>query len=111
MIALSMKSQLIWLTHYFVPREIEEVLHRHNAVSEVAVVGKKDDYWGEAVTAFIVLRPDKTTTPKELKDECAKELARYKLPKEFLFVDKIPKNSTGKILHRELREKINSDKD
>ncbi|PPR79543.1 MAG: Long-chain-fatty-acid--CoA ligase [Alphaproteobacteria bacterium MarineAlpha2_Bin1] len=93
------------------PREIEEVLHRHNAVSEVAVVGKKDDYWGEAVTAFIVLRPDKTTTPEELKDECAKELARYKLPKEFLFVDKIPKNSTGKILHRELRDKLNSYKE
>lgn len=89
------------------PREIEEVLHQNPAVSEAAVVGKKDEYWGEAVTAFVVLRPGKKITGDELRNECAKELARYKLPKEFLFVDNIPKNATGKILHRDLRERLN----
>ena len=89
------------------PREIEEVLHHHPAVGDVAVVGKKDDYWGEAVTAFVVLREGQTITADELKERCAHELARYKLPKEFHFIDVLPRNATGKILHRELRDAVN----
>jgi len=89
------------------PREIEEVLHHHPAVGEVAVVGKKDDYWGESVTAFIVLRAGQAAGADELKERCARELARYKLPKEFHFVEALPKNATGKTLHRELRDRLN----
>ncbi len=89
------------------PREIEEVLHHHQAVGEVAVVGKKDDYWGEAVTAFVVFRPGQSATEDELKERCAKELARYKLPKTFYFVEALPKSSAGKVLHRELRDALN----
>ena len=89
------------------PREIEEVLHHHPAVGEAAVVGKKDDYWGESVTAFVVLRPGQSATADELKERCAHVLARYKLPKEFHFVDALPKNATGKILHRDLRDSLN----
>ncbi len=89
------------------PREIEEVLYRHPAVSEAAVVGKNDDYWGEAVTAFVVLAPGQSVTADALRERCARALSRYKLPKEFNFVDALPKNASGKILHRELRDSVN----
>lgn len=88
------------------PREIEEVLHHHPAVAEAAVVGKRDDYWGEAVTAFVVLRPGASVDEKELKEYCAQSLSRYKLPKEFHFREALPKNAAGKILHRELRDAL-----
>lgn len=89
------------------PREIEEVLHHHPAVAEAAVVGKKDDYWGEAVTAFIVLRPGASADERELKEHCSRALSPYKLPKEFRFHEDLPKNAAGKILHRELRDALN----
>ncbi len=89
------------------PREIEEVLHHHPAVAEAAVVGRKDDYWGEAVTAFIVLQPGASADEIELKEHCSQALSRYKLPKEFRFQEGLPKNAAGKILHRELRDAIN----
>ncbi|MBM3504436.1 MAG: AMP-binding protein [Alphaproteobacteria bacterium] len=89
------------------PREIEERLHHHPAVLEAAIVGKKDDYWGEAVNAFVVLRPGAHPTADELKTFCAETLSRYKLPKNFHFVDALPRNAAGKILHRELRDRLN----
>ena len=92
------------------PREIEEVLHHHPAVAEAAVVGKKDDYWGEAVTAFIVLRPGASADENELKEHCSQALSRYKLPKEFRIQEALPKNAAGKILHRELRDYVNQGK-
>jgi long-chain acyl-CoA synthetase len=88
------------------PREIEEVLYKHPAVAEAAVVGQKDAYWGEAVIAYLVLSPGKTIDTEELKAFCASQLARYKLPKAFLVIDEMPKNDAGKILHRELRERV-----
>lgn len=89
------------------PREIEEVLHHHPAVAEAAVVGRRDDYWGEAVTAFVVFRSGESESAEDLKTYCAKDLARYKLPKAFHFIQALPKNATGKILHRDLRDTIN----
>ena len=89
------------------PREIEEILYRHPAVSEAAVVGKNDDYWGEAVTAFIVLAAGQSVTADALKEQCASALSRYKLPKAFHFVDALPKNASNKVLHRELRDAAN----
>ncbi len=92
------------------PREIEDVLYGHPAVSEVAIVGKPDDYWGEAVVGFIVLRSGVPEPGfEELRAFCEKKLARYKLPKEFRFVSELPKNGTGKIMHRTLRDQLKAE--
>ncbi len=85
------------------PREIEEVLHRHPSVADAAVVGQPDPYWGEVVTAYVVQAAGCTVDATALKEHCAKYLARYKLPKAFQFVDSLPRNANGKVLHRLLR--------
>ncbi len=87
------------------PREIEEVLYQHPAVAEAAVVGEADAYWGEAVVAWLVAAPGETVDPLTMKAYCAEHLARYKIPKTFRVVPEIPKNATGKIMHRELRDR------
>ena len=87
------------------PREIEEVLYQHPAVAEAAVVGEPDAYWGEVVVAYLVLAPGQTIDPPAMKAFCAEHLARYKIPKSFHVVTELPKNATGKIMHRELRER------
>lgn len=84
-------------------REVEEEIFRHPAVSEVAVVGLPHQKWIEAVTAFIVLRDQMQVSEAELLDYLKPLLASYKIPKQILFVDEIPRNTTGKILKRELR--------
>ncbi len=89
------------------PREIEEILHQHPAVSEVAIVGEKDDYWGEAVVAYLVAAAGHTIDPAALKAHCSAHLARYKVPKAFHVLPALPKNGTGKIMHRELRALAN----
>lgn len=92
------------------PREVEDVLYGHPAVAEVAVVGKPDDYWGEAVVGFVVLRSGAQVPDfAELKAFCEKRLARYKLPKEIRFVSELPKNGTGKIMHRTLRDQLKAE--
>lgn len=89
------------------PREIEDVLYAHPAIAEVAVVGKPDDYWGEAVTAHVVLRTGvEKPSLEELRSFCEQKLARYKLPKEVRFVAELPKNGTGKIMHRTIRDQL-----
>ena len=85
------------------PREVEEVLLRHPAVSEVSVVGQADAEWGEIVVAFIVARgaaPDSA----ELDALCLDNIARFKRPKRYVVVDALPKNNTGKVLKTSLRE-------
>jgi long-chain acyl-CoA synthetase len=85
------------------PREVEEVLLRHPAVSEVSVVGQADAEWGEIVIAFIVPRgpaPDNA----ELDALCLDNIARFKRPKRYVLVDALPKNNTGKVLKTRLRE-------
>ena len=92
------------------PREIEDVLYGHLAVSEVAIVGRPDDYWGEAVVGIVVLRvgaPEPSF--EELRAFCEKKLERYKLPKEFRFVSELPKNGTGKVMHRTLRDQLKAE--
>lgn len=86
------------------PREVEECLHTYPAVADVAVVGRPDDYWGEAVVAFVVLQPGHHASAEELIAHCEMSLARYKLPKSVHFIDALPRNAAGKILKRELRE-------
>ena len=86
------------------PREIEEVISAHPAVSEVGVVGLPDKMRGEAVKAWIVLRPGQTTTGAELKAFCRERLAPYKVPGKYEFVTELPKTQIGKVLHRVLRQ-------
>ena len=85
------------------PREVEEVLLRHPAVSEVSVVGQTDPEWGEIVVAFVVPRG---TAPEsaELDALCLDNIARFKRPKRYVMVDALPKNNTGKVLKTGLRE-------
>ena len=86
------------------PREIEEVIIRHPAVREVAVIGVPDSKWGEAVKAVVSLAPGKTVTEEDLIIYCQNNIASYKKPKSVDFVTELPKNNYGKILKRELRE-------
>jgi long-chain acyl-CoA synthetase len=88
------------------PREIEEVLLRHPAVAECSVVGRPHPEWGEEVVAFIVKRGD--VTPEDLTSLCLDNIARFKRPREYRFVDALPKNNYGKVLKTELRTKLHS---
>lgn len=88
------------------PREVEEVLLRHPGVAEVCVVGAPDPEWGEIVVAFIVPSGGASVPQEELDAHCLANIARFKRPKRYLFIDELPKNSTGKVLKRELRKQI-----
>ena len=79
-------------------------LVEHPAVREVTVIGQPDEKWGDAVTAVIVLIEGMTVTEEEIKKFCRNKLARFKVPKFVDFVDELPKNATGKILRKKVRE-------
>jgi acyl-CoA synthetase (AMP-forming)/AMP-acid ligase II len=87
------------------PREVEEVLYKHPAVSECAVFGVPDPKWVEAVHGVVSLREGASATPDGLIEFCKKNMARYKAPKTIEIVDEIPKSGTGKILKKEMRKK------
>jgi long-chain acyl-CoA synthetase len=87
------------------PREVEEVLYRHAAVSECAVIGVPDEKWVERVHCVIALKKGQSATEDEIIDFCKKNIARYKAPRSVEFIDSLPKNPQGKILKRELRDK------
>jgi acyl-CoA synthetase (AMP-forming)/AMP-acid ligase II len=84
--------------------EIERVLAEHPAVMEVAVIGVPDDQWGETVKAVVALKPDATATGEELIAHCREHLAHYKCPRSVDVLEALPRNPTGKILKRALRE-------
>ena len=84
------------------PREVEEVLLTHPDVAEACVVGAPDADWGEVVVAFIV----GTAAEPDLDALLLDRIARFKRPKRYLFIDELPKNSYGKVLKRELRERL-----
>jgi long-chain acyl-CoA synthetase len=84
------------------PREIEEVLYEHPAVSEAAVVAVKDDKLGEEVGAAVVLKQGAEATDDELRDHVKARVAAYKYPRVIWFLDELPKGPTGKILKREI---------
>jgi long-chain acyl-CoA synthetase len=89
------------------PREVEEVLFQHPSVAEAAVTGVADDYRGETVMAFIVLKAGIKSSEKlqqELITFCRERLTPYKVPKKFRFLDQLPKSLVGKVLRRELRQ-------
>jgi long-chain acyl-CoA synthetase len=85
------------------PREIEEVLHEHPAVAEVAVIGIPDATLGEEVGAAVALKPGASATPEELRSWARDRVAAYKYPRHVWLVDALPKGPTGKILRREVR--------
>jgi long-chain acyl-CoA synthetase len=81
------------------PREVEEVLLRHPKVREASVIGRDDAEWGEVVVAYVAGE----AIAAELDRLCLDSIARFKRPKDYVFVDALPKNSYGKILKTELR--------
>jgi len=83
--------------------EVERVLYEHDAVLEVAVVGRPDERWGEVPVAYVALRADAFATADDLLQHCRANLAKFKVPKDVVFVDALPRNPSGKVLKRELR--------
>ncbi len=84
--------------------EVERVLDEHPDVLEVAVVGRPHERWGEVPVAFVVPRPGATPSADELVAHCRGQLARFKVPADVTFLDELPRNPSGKVLKRELRE-------
>jgi acyl-CoA synthetase (AMP-forming)/AMP-acid ligase II len=88
------------------PAEVESVLSTHPKVEEAAVIGVKDEEWGQQVRAIVRLKEGETATEAEIIDFCRPHLAGFKRPSSVVFVnEELPRTSTGKILHRELRER------
>jgi fatty-acyl-CoA synthase len=85
-------------------RQVEDALYTHEAVAEVAVIGLPDERWIEAVTAVVVARAE--VTEAELLTHARENLAHFKAPKQVLFVAELPRNASGKILKRELRNRF-----
>ena len=88
------------------PREVEEALLTNPAVEEVAVVGAPDPDWGETVVAFVVTRGGYETSREQLDAHCMELIARFKRPKQYRFVECLPKNNYGKVLKTRLREML-----
>jgi acyl-CoA synthetase (AMP-forming)/AMP-acid ligase II len=86
------------------PAEVESVIYGHPQVADVAVIGIPDDKWGEAVKAIVVRSPGTEPTPEEIIAYARNHLAGFKCPKTIDFIDALPRNPSGKILRRELRE-------
>jgi acyl-CoA synthetase (AMP-forming)/AMP-acid ligase II len=90
------------------PKEVEDVIATHPAVDDVAVLGVPDPEWGEAVTAFVVLRPGMSSTEHELVEHCRRNLASYKKPRAVRFVASLPRSHYGKVLRAELLAQVTS---
>ncbi|WP_421927041.1 class I adenylate-forming enzyme family protein [Lysinibacillus capsici] len=90
------------------PQEVEQCLLRHPDVREVAVIGVGDDYWGEIVTAFIVCPHQVASLLDDLNELCHQQLGRYKIPKQMIFLDELPKTSVGKIDKKALYRLVDS---
>lgn len=92
------------------PREVEEALLRHPGIREVSVVGRPDPEWGEAVVAFVVAADGAVPpTVEDLDRACLEQIARYKRPKDYRFVESLPTNNYGKVVKRELRDQLRAE--
>jgi long-chain acyl-CoA synthetase len=86
------------------PRVIEEVLFKHPKISEAAVIGIKDEIYGENIKAFVVLKPGQAATESEVIEYCQTKLTNFLVPKEVAFMKALPKSLVGKVLKKELRK-------
>ena len=91
------------------PKEVEDCLSRHDAVAEAAAIGVDDEDYGKRLKAFVVLSDGAKADEDELKEFVKKNLARYKVPREIVFLDELPRNATGKVLKKDLAEDEDSD--
>jgi len=87
------------------PAEVEELLITHQAIEEVAVIGVEDAEFGKRLAAFVVVEAEASLTEDDVRGYVKDNLARYKVPRDVYFLDELPRNPTGKILKRELRER------
>ena len=86
------------------PAEVERVLYQHPGIADAAVIGRPDARWQEVPVAYIVPRAGATLSPPEIEGFCLAQLARYKVPREYVFVDSLPRNAMGKVQHFRLKE-------
>jgi fatty-acyl-CoA synthase len=86
------------------PAEVEETIHQHPDVGDVAVVGVEDEKFGQALVAHVVLKEGVSVSGDDLRAHVKRHLANYKVPREIVFHDVLPRNETGKVLKRELRK-------
>jgi len=86
------------------PKEIDEILFEHPKISEACCIGIPDEYRGETVKAYIVVKAGETLTKQEVTAFCKERMTAYKVPTEVEFIDELPKSAIGKIMRRELRE-------
>jgi long-chain acyl-CoA synthetase len=91
------------------PREVEEVLLRHQSVAEAAVVGRPHAEWGEEVVAFVVPAAGAAVAEAELDRLCLEAIARFKRPRRYYLVDALPKNNYGKVMKRDLRARLTAE--
>jgi fatty-acyl-CoA synthase len=84
------------------PTEVEHLLNDHPDIEEAVVVGVPDEVFGRALKAVVVLRGGRSANPEDLKAYVSERLARYKVPRAFVFLDELPRNATGKVLRRQL---------
>ncbi|MDB5432327.1 MAG: acyl-CoA synthetase [Caulobacter sp.] len=98
------KDMIISGAENIYPAEVESAVYGHPAVAEVAVIGVPDDQWGEAVKAVVVLKPGTAATAEDIITFARTRIAAFKAPKTIDFIDALPRNASGKILRRELRE-------
>lgn len=88
--------------------EVEAVLYEMPQIAEAAVIGVQDETWGERITAVVVLNPGQTLTLEELASHCRKRVANFKVPRELKVVEELPRNPSGKVLKRVLRDRYNA---
>ena len=98
MFLVDRKKELIIVGGYNVyPREVDQILTKHPAVSEAAAVGGPDDFHGEVVVAFVALKEDEEISSEALIAYCEESLVKYKVPQKIIFLDTLPKKGPGKI--------------
>jgi len=97
------KDMVITGGHNVYPREVEEVLHAHPDIDEAGVIGVPDSYRGEILVAYLVMRPGCSVTDEDLRNHCAANLAKYKLPVRFEHADSLPRTTVGKLDKAALR--------
>ena len=86
------------------PREIENALFEHPNLADAAAIGIPSEKWGEEILVFVVIKAGEEITEAEMIDFCRERLAGYKIPRKFEFIEELPRNATGKVLKKDLRE-------